>query len=71
MMDQGISESVVEQVSLAWLESFGWDVAHGPDLVPDERADYGVVVLEGRLQNAIARLNPTCPLKLGTMLSLN
>ena len=61
MTDQGISESVVEQVSLAWLESFGWEVSHGPDLIPEERADYGTVVLEGRLRNAIARLNPGLP----------
>ena len=61
MMNQGISESVVEQVALAWLESSGWEVSHGPDLVPDERADYGAVVLEGRLRNAITRLNPGLP----------
>ena len=30
MMDQGISESVVEQVSLAWLESLGWGIPTGP-----------------------------------------
>ena len=61
MTQQGINESVVEQVALAWLESFGWEIAHGPDLMPDERADYGTVVLEGRLRNAIARLNPGLP----------
>ena len=61
MTNQGISESVVEQVALAWLESIGWIISHGPDLVPDERADYGTVVLEGRLRNAIARLNPGLP----------
>ena len=61
MTRQGINESVVEQVALAWLESFGWTISHGPDLMPDERADYGTVVLEGRLRNAIARLNPSLP----------
>ena len=29
------TESVVEEAALAWLESAGWQVAHGPDLVPD------------------------------------
>ena len=29
--------------------------------MPEERADYGTVVLEGRLRNAIARLNPELP----------
>ena len=61
MTNQGISESVVEQVTLAWLESFGWEISHGPDLMPEERADYGAVVLERRLRNAIARLNPSLP----------
>ncbi len=61
MTIRAISESMVEQVSLAWLESIGWQISHGPDLMPDERADYGTVVLEGRLQNAIARLNPELP----------
>jgi type I restriction enzyme R subunit len=59
------SESVVEQAALAWLESIGWRVAHGPDIAPDmpaaERADYGEVVLAQRLRDALARLNPGLP----------
>lgn len=55
----------MEQAALAWLESLGWRVMHGPDLGPgtslSERADYGQVVLEQRLRDAIARLNPTLP----------
>jgi type I restriction enzyme R subunit len=39
------TESTVEEAALAWLESAGWQVAHGPDIAPDtsavERADYG------------------------------
>ena len=58
MIDRGISESIVEQAALAWLESVGWQTAQGPDLFPDERADYSTVILEGRLRDAIARLNP-------------
>ena len=50
----GITESVVEDAALAYLESLGWGVAHGPDIAPDtpgaERADYGDVVLARRLQ---------------------
>ena len=65
MINGGITESVVEQASGAWLESSGWGVARGPDIAPDapgaERADYGAVVLEGRLRNALARLNPHLP----------
>ncbi len=59
------TESVVEDAALAWLESLGWSVTHGPDIAPDtpgaEREDYGQVVLEGRLRNALARLNPDLP----------
>ena len=55
------SEDEVEQAALAWLQSLGWQIAHGPDLVPDERADYGSVILETRLRDAIARRNPELP----------
>ena len=59
------TESVVEDAALAWLESIGWSVAHGPDTAPDmpaaERADYGDVVLARRLRDALARLNPSLP----------
>ncbi|MDE0365411.1 MAG: type I restriction endonuclease subunit R [Gammaproteobacteria bacterium] len=60
-----ITECVVEDAALAWLEGCGWDIAHGPDIAPDapdaERADYGAVVLEGRLREALDRLNPDLP----------
>ena len=58
-------ESVVEQAALAWLESLGWNIAHGPDIAPDtpdaERSDYGAVVLERRLRDTLALLNPNLP----------
>lgn len=58
-------ESVVEQAALAWLESIGWEVAHGPDLAPGtpgaERPDYQQVILGHRLRDGLARLNPTLP----------
>ena len=61
----GVSESEVEAAALEWLETLGWAVAHGPDIAPDtpgaERADYGAVVLQGRLRDALARLNPDLP----------
>ena len=65
MSDRGVTESVVEQAALAWLESSGWAVCHGPDIAPDaltaERTDYGETVLERRLRDALARLNPDLP----------
>ena len=46
------TEATVEDAALAYLESLGWGVAHGPDIAPDtpgaERRDYGEVVLAGR-----------------------
>jgi len=67
MTDHGVTESVVEQAALAWLEATGWHVAHGPDIAPDmpaaERADYGEVVLAERLRDAVARLNPELPVE--------
>lgn len=55
-------ESVVEQAALAWLESLGYTILHGPEIAPGEamaeRDSYGQVVLEGRLRQALARLNP-------------
>ena len=60
-----LTESDVEQVSLEWLASVGWKVAHGPDIAPDtlsaERTDYGEVVLAQRLRDALAAMNPHLP----------
>ena len=67
MSELGVSESVVEQAALAWLESCGWTIAHGSDIAPDtpraERADYGEIVLERRLRAALHRLNPDLPVE--------
>lgn len=64
-MTHGFTESVVESAALAWLESLGWAVKHGPEIAPGEpgaeRTDYRQVVLEGRLRDALARLNPSLP----------
>ncbi len=52
------TESTVEDASLAWLETAGWKIAHGPDIAPDmpaaERRDYGEVVLAQRLRDALS-----------------
>ena len=66
-MTPTITESDVEAAALGWLAGGGWRIAHGPDIAPDtpgaERADYGQVVLEQRLRDALALLNPTFPLQ--------
>ena len=60
-----LTETDVEQAALAWLSGVGWQVLHGPDIAPDtpnaERADYGQIVLEQRLRDAMAGLNPDLP----------
>ena len=60
-----ITESVVEEAALEWLSGLGWQTAHGPDIAPDtsnaERANYAQVVLERRLQDALAELTPDLP----------
>ncbi|MBC7348459.1 MAG: type I restriction endonuclease subunit R [Candidatus Aminicenantes bacterium] len=56
-------ESEVEQAALSWLESLGWVIKSGADMVPGglftERQDYHQVFLNQRLMDALRRLNPT------------
>ena len=60
-----ITESVVEEAALDWLDGLGWSVAHGPDIASEtlgaERVDYGQVILERRLRDALAQLNRDLP----------
>ncbi len=59
------TESIVEQAALAWLESMGYMILSGPEIAPGElaaeRDNYGQVVLEYRLRQALVRLNPQVP----------
>ena len=65
MIEKGVSESVIEQAALAWMESIGYSIAHGPDIAPDipgaERTTFNQVELEGKLRIAMALLNPSLP----------
>lgn len=65
MTERGVTESVVEQAALAWLESIGWHVVNGAEIAPGEpdaeRENYGQVALERRLRDALARNNPKLP----------
>ena len=57
--------TVIEQVASTWLESLGYLILSGPEIAPGEpaaeRDNYGQVVLEYRLRQALARLNPQVP----------
>lgn len=65
-LDQ-FAESVVEAAALAWLEALGYVALHGPDIAAGEpaaeRSDSNCrdVLLERRLRQALARLNPDLP----------
>lgn len=62
------TEDAIEQTALTWLGELGFQLARGADIAFDgptpERAaeaNYGDVVLEGRLRAVIERLNPELP----------
>lgn len=61
----GITEFMLEDTCLDWLEGLGWDRIHGPDIAPDtpsaERSSYSEVILKARLRGALARINPEVP----------
>jgi type I restriction enzyme, R subunit len=60
-----IYESDVELEMLGWFEDLGYEVIPGPELAPDgsqpERKSYKHVLLEGRMHDALHRLNPDLP----------
>jgi type I restriction enzyme R subunit len=66
-MSRTFTETVVEDAALGWLESLGYAVLHGPAIAAGEPAaersepNYRDVVLEGRLRQALVRLNPDLP----------
>ena len=59
------TESIIEEAALEWLAALKYQVAFGPELAFDgskaERENYQEVVLPGRLQEALVRINPTLP----------
>ncbi len=59
------SENTLEQTTLDWFESLGWQTAFGPNISPDglscERKDYDHVVLEDRLRTTLHDINPNIP----------
>jgi len=62
-----LTESVVEDAALAWLDGLGYTILHGPDIAAGELAaertdsNYRDVILEGRLRQALAQLNSKLP----------
>src|SRR5436190_24295946 len=62
-----VTESVVEQVARAWLESLGYQILAGLAIAAGEaaaeRSDYKQVFLFDRLQTKLEDLNPQIPLE--------
>lgn len=60
-----ISEDDLEQLCIKWMQELGYEHRHGEDISPGsltpERAKYAEVVLIGRLDAALRRLNPELP----------
>jgi type I restriction enzyme R subunit len=58
-------ESTLEAAVLDYFEAMGYATLRGPDIAPGEpaaeRASYTDVILEGRVREALARLNPHLP----------
>lgn len=61
-MNQKLTESAIEAFAIKLLERQGYTHVYAPTISPDgespERSDYGQVLLLGRLQQALQRINP-------------
>jgi len=61
----GISETDIENVAVEWLAGMGYTILPGPSIAPGEltaeRSEYDVVVLTGRLREALVNINPDLP----------
>ena len=61
----GLNEAEVEKIALEYLAGLGWETAYGGEIAPftpqAERRKYDEAALEGRLRQALARLNEGLP----------
>jgi type I restriction enzyme R subunit len=60
-----LCESEIEKMAIEELQTLGYAYISGVDLAPDapnpERNSYGDILLMGRLQAALSKLNPNIP----------
>ena len=60
-----MTENILEETCLYWLEELGWNTVHGPDIAPDtsdaERDSYSEVILKDRLRTSLSQVNPDVP----------
>ncbi len=61
-MTRKLTESAIEDFAIKLFERLGYSYIHAPDIAPDgknpERGHYGEVLLAGRLEQALKRINP-------------
>ena len=64
-MNRDLNEDGYEHQFINWLKGIGWEWKFGPDISPDgsapERDSYKEVILNGRLEDALRRINPALP----------
>ncbi len=64
-MSKLLTESAIEEFAIKLFERLGYSAIYAPDIAPDgdrpERGHYGDVLLTGRLEQAIKRINPKLP----------
>ena len=57
-----MNENQIEQLAIDRLKAIGYDYIYAPSIAPDsqspERSSFEQVLLLGRLQNAVSRINP-------------
>ncbi|HOS57582.1 MAG TPA: HsdR family type I site-specific deoxyribonuclease [Bacteroidales bacterium] len=60
-----LTEFDIEQFAISLLEKLGYEYIYAPNIAPDsktpERESFEQVLLLGRLQNAVKRINPSIP----------
>jgi type I restriction enzyme R subunit len=60
-----LTESAIEAFAIELFQQLGFSYLYGPDIAPDgdapERQHYDDVLLVGRLEHALKRINPTVP----------
>ena len=65
MITSFFNESNAEETTLKWFTEIGFNAYYGPDISPGgvgpERESYEQVILSGRLEQALARINPAIP----------
>jgi type I restriction enzyme, R subunit len=64
-MSKHITENATEQLAIECLEQLGYTYIYAPSIAPDsstpERDSFEQVILRGRLENAVRRINYNIP----------